>query len=655
VLRVVQLFIAGRPGDLIAVIGDAAAGFSFAYARIESMVSQPLDATRPADWISHQELGLDSAWTGQVPANPSLIAVFSRRAALFGYNAPVFRLLSLEVRQRVLETAIKDDIHLAQTEWPNLVARVPALVAGGGVNTKIDLDAVYPEALRGRFIMLAKAGKAELFRIMEVEEISRTAYALSSRVSRLTLDHDPGQWDDDVRNTSVLIQTEVVNVAESQVTALAPADASPDQLLLGVDCTLPVGRMVIVQGQGTIFGDASSQKQLRAEVAEVKRVDNGRVLVFTRPLRHRYDPQTLVILGNAVAATHGETKMTPLAQGDTEHVAPEIIGSGDARLRYQTFALRQDGLTYVGAANARGFDPALEVQVDDERRPFVSTLYGEPETSRAYTLEQASDGRTLVRFGGRLRTAANNVQAIYRVGGGSTGNLAAGRLVLPVTMPLGLREVTNPMPADGGADREGIASARRNGPIRVITLDRIVSLGDYEAFARAYAGITRAQATLVWKAGRQVVHLTVAGPDGANVPTGSDLYNNLARAIAQASAPGRAFRLLDYSSRQFSVTLAILSDPAFMRDEVLRDVSAALTMAYSAPQRDFCEPVAKSRLIACAQSCRGVIAARVVELRDDAGMLVAGELLGAAGATDAAGAELLTLKADGLTLQEMAP
>jgi hypothetical protein len=663
-LRITQTVIAARPGDAIAVIkateATAGGGFHFAHARIDGLDPRPLDP------IAYQLIRLDGPWT-MVPANAPMpdpdytIAVFSRRASLFGYNAPTFRLLSKDVRERIVGIPFPAEDEILPTneklrQWPHFKARVHAVIdTVPQPPFQIDLDAAYPEAYRGRYIMLIKGGTAEVFKILAVDEVARTDFGISSRVSRLTIDRDPDNWDDDVRNTAVLLQTESVSVAESPITTPAPSDTAPDRVELEVDCDLPVGRVVIVQGIGKVSGDAASQDELRAEVAHVQRVENRRTIVFTQALRHRYQPQSLTVLGNAVAATHGETKMLPAAQGDIAQVLPEIIGSGDARLRFQAFALRQGPLTFVPAANARGYEAALEVQVDAEQRPRVDTLFRQSEQSRGYTLEAAPDGKTLVRFAGRLRTAPNNVGAIYRVGGGSSGNLARGRLVLPLSMPLGLREVTNPVPAEGGADREDIASARRNAPIRAVTLDRIVSLGDYEAFARAFGGISKALAMLIWSSGRQMVHLTVAAAGGTSVAPGSDLYRHLWLAITQASAPGRGFRLLDYTARTFKLSLALLSDPAFMRADVERAVQTAIGTAYSASRRDFGAPVAKSQLLACAQACPGVVAARIVELRDHFDAIVDGDILGAAGATDNAGAELLMLHGDGVSIQGMTP
>ncbi|MFD0428269.1 hypothetical protein ACFQ60_09445 [Streptomyces zhihengii] len=80
-----------------------------------------------------------------------------------------------------------------------------------------------------------------------------------------------------------------------------------------------------------------------------------------------------------------------------------------------------------------------------------------------------------------------------------------------MTRPLGVTGVTNPLPASGGADADGPGLTRRNVPSAVSALDRLVSVGDYEDFARSRAGIGRAVARELFDGRRRVLHVTVAG------------------------------------------------------------------------------------------------------------------------------------------------
>src|SRR5262249_18275014 len=86
--------------------------------------------------------------------------------------------------------------------------------------------------------------------------------------------------------------------------------------------------------------------------------------------------------------------------------------------------------------------------------------------------------------------------------------------------------------AGSGDRREPRDAARDNAPLQVRTLDRVVSLLDYEDFARAYAGIAKALATWSWDGQRRGVFLTVAGPEGD--PVADEVLARLEFAIRRA-------------------------------------------------------------------------------------------------------------------------
>ena len=67
--------------------------------------------------------------------------------------------------------------------------------------------------------------------------------------------------------------------------------------------------------------------------------------------------------------------------------------------------------------------------------------------------------------GARLPTGSANIKATYRYGIGRGGNVDAWKISQLATHPLGLQGVINPLPASGGADREGsirCAATRRS-------------------------------------------------------------------------------------------------------------------------------------------------------------------------------------------------
>jgi predicted phage baseplate assembly protein len=75
----------------------------------------------------------------------------------------------------------------------------------------------------------------------------------------------------------------------------------------------------------------------------------------------------------------------------------------------------------------------------------------------------------------------------YRIGGGPSGNLAAGAIkILRTTVP-GIDRVENRRAAVGGVAPESVDEAKLRGPLALRTRDRAVTCEDYEQLAKAAA------------------------------------------------------------------------------------------------------------------------------------------------------------------------
>ncbi len=150
----------------------------------------------------------------------------------------------------------------------------------------------------------------------------------------------------------------------------------------------------------------------------------------------------------------------------------------------------------------------------------MPSLYGRAATERVLVTRTIDDGTTMLQFGdgktgARVPTGQGNVQATYRTGTGLVGRVAAGALTTALDRPRGLRSVTNPVPATGGADPEAMADARENAPRTVRTFGRIVSLRDFTDQVRATGEVAKADARWVWDGLDRAIFLTVAAQGGA--------------------------------------------------------------------------------------------------------------------------------------------
>ncbi|MGI0493685.1 putative baseplate assembly protein [Alkalinema pantanalense CENA528] len=324
------------------------------------------------------------------------------------------------------------------------------------------------------------------------------------------------------------------------------------------------------------------------------------ILELSDPLQHSYDPATVKVYANVIAASHGET---------TE----EALGSGDGTVSNQQFFLKVQPLTFVSAATATGSASTLELRVDGVLWKSAPSLYPLDDRDRRYILRTEDDGSTRVIFGdgikgARLPTGLENVTALYRAGIGTAGNVPAERLSLLKTRPLGIQSVINPLAATGGADRESLAEARTKVPRTVRTLDRIVSLRDFEDFARTFAGIGKAQSVALWNGDAQVVHLTIAGVNGADIPLESSLYLNLIDAIDEARDPIQQVQVDPYEAIRFNLEARLVIDESYDAKAVETQVRSRLLDSFAFNQRRFGQAITASEAIAAIQQVPGIIA-----------------------------------------------
>ncbi len=194
------------------------------------------------------------------------------------------------------------------------------------------------------------------------------------------------------------------------------------------------------------------------------------------------------ILFNSVHATNALTV-----------TQPELLGTSNGQA-FQFFDLKQAPL-YRRPGVPDPYD-RLVVQV---RVPLVGGAFGPWTTwQRAGDLSQGPGtfyrldpvtGR--INFGnydaivspdghGLIPPAESEIQALtYRyVAGGAAGNVPPATITVPRTPLAGIIGVTNPGPAQNGADEESIENTKRRGPEALRNRYRAVTVEDYEYLAR---------------------------------------------------------------------------------------------------------------------------------------------------------------------------
>jgi hypothetical protein len=602
------LYLAGvatnlKPGDgLLLVSPQRAAGDENAawdFVRLTRVQTDDTSQTTRVEW----ETGLAHAYSTATPATAPIVYALRTRAAIFGHNAPDPKLLPDATLTKFVNAGSIDSVTDPHWKFP------------GPSTPDIELDAAYPAIRAGSWTVLTMpfwfSTLVDLFQVTRAQEGGEENFGLSGKVTLLTFDRQGYLFWFGLgrRGATVFAQSERLSLAERP--APPTVDAGAKTILLGTAVgALPAGRRLLIAGVEAASGTAFTEEAVAdmASSTTLSHVDppiTVTELTLVAGLQRTYRRDSVTILGNVAAATQGET-------------VAEVLGAGDASRPYQAFTLRQPPLTFVRSdASPTGAVSTLELRVNDLRWDQAPFFYGRGPAERVYTTRIDDDGSTVVQFGdgvhgARLPTGQENVRATYRKGLGTAGNLQAGRLTTLLTRPLGLKAAQNPVPAVGGDDPEPRDAARDNAPLEVRTLDRVVSLLDYEDFARAYSGIAKALATWSWDGQHRGVFLTVAGPQGDAVV--DEVLAKLESSIRKAGDPFVPLRLKSYRPATFRIRFKVKVDAAYDKPAVLAHVVGHLRDRFSFAARAFGQFVALAEVVATVQAVAGVVAVDVDRL-----------------------------------------
>lgn len=553
---------------------------------IETFDPEGPDDPRPA----YTRVRLDRTIRFLRPSDNAEVHALRQRTAVFGHNA--IRWQDLPLPLRVGEISPEDGTTFLagpyagqQSNWAN--------AAYSASLSTLYLDQVYQRLVKNSWIVMSNSSSTALYRVSKVCERTRTQFLVTGKASRLSISGD-GAENFTPRNVSVFCESERLTVSQRPHTSAV----SGTSLVLGraVD-GLESGRLVALAGLSTA-GVAVS------EVLTVKGVsltsDGLTRLTFETAMEHVYDRLSLRINANVAAANMGVTR-------------GEVLGDGNAALPFQRFDLKSAPLTYVSATTPSGAESTLELRVDGQLWDEVPTLYGQDTDARVYAVTHADDGAAYVEFGdglsagSRLSSGQSNVTARLRIGIGTDGNLPQNRIDQLASRPLGVRGVVNPVPASGAANAEETREARQNAARQTRLVDRIVTLTDYQDFAAGFAGIEKASAQTLWTGAQRLIHITLAGADGAEVLPQSTLYSNLKTAIDRARHSDQPVSIGSYGARQFTLAADLAISPDLVPEDVAAEATTRITKAFSFANRRFGQAVSQAEIMSVLHACPGVL------------------------------------------------
>ena len=341
-------------------------------------------------------------------------------------------------------------------------------------------------------------------------------------------------------------------------------------------------------------------------VKQLSGASDHTAITLKSPLMNCYERKTTSVNANVVMATNGQS-------------VSEVMGNGNASTPNQSFTLKQSPLTYTQASTPTGRQSTLEVRVSGVKWKEVPTLYQQSSAAQVFTTQYQSDATTDVLFGdgvegATLPTGQNNLQANYRIGTGSGGNIAAGTLTTLVDRPLGVSGVTNPEPATGGQDPQSVDDIRTSAPQTVLTLGRAVSIADYQSFASSFAGISKAYAIWIPSGPGRGVFLTVAGVGGEELTPSNPTLTNLVTALRSYGNPLVPVTAQSFLETLFKLSADVKYDPDYDRPTVEAAVRQALAETYSFANRSFGQGVSADEVASVIQAVAGVVAVNVKDL-----------------------------------------
>ncbi len=574
-----------QKGDYLLIVGNPSTT-NWSVRKIESIILNNKDNITQVTWLDQINI-INLLEQKNDNNNTAKVYALRQRASFFGYNAPDFRTMSDEVKESFNGTGWTSDEDWADFDIPNNVS-------------SINLDTVYSKIIKNSWIVLIDGGNQKLFQLSNSSVVGEAKFAMTARCSQLTL--VPNTTNEfSRRGTLVLGQSEELILAKAPI--LSDVSGKSIDISRGYP-SLKIGQKLIITGQ-LISTEVISPDQdvIVNELLEIENITSDRI-VFKNQLEHTYLRKTVTINANVAQATHGETKS-------------EILGSGNGAISFQRFFLKQKPLTYISSASSSGIATTLEVRVNDIRWTEVPTFYNRTSEERIYVTRTEDDGKVYVQFGNgitgaRLPSGSENIRAIYRVGIGLEGILKSEQLSLLLNPQLGIKSVRNPLPTTGAESPESINDIRQNAPLTILTLDRIVSIEDFENFTAAFAGIGKARADLMWKGEDRTIHLTVASADEG--PIDSTLQENLLSAINNARHDNYPVLINSFNLISFNVKARIKIDPDYLNDSVIKDVKSILIQSYKFDNRVFGQSVSPSEVIAIIHAVNGVIAVDLDEL-----------------------------------------
>ena len=356
-------------------------------------------------------------------------------------------------------------------------------------------------------------------------------------------------------------------------------------------------------GQTLIIAD-----QEHAEKVEIAHLVGAQI--HLKPAFHQKYPNALgfnkhntVIYGNVVSANHGETQVQ------------KILGNGDASQTHQSFVVPSEKISWVADEQfSAGVRADIVIHVNNRQWQQVQNLSHSGPEDHHYHVRINENNRITVHFGDgrggrKLPTGLDNVRVVYREGYGESGNLDAHALSkIAKPNPL-IKDFIAPLPATGGADKEAVEHMRDNAPAALLTLQRAVSIKDFEHLASQHSMIWQARAfeKMPNRPAPMQVDIVAVAAGGEVFNKNSETATDLRKFFSKHSLPDVPIKVRSYQSLVMHIAPKIMVDVlAYDGKKVAESVKAHLQEQLNLKNRALGQGLLRSDLLALIEQVEGV-------------------------------------------------
>jgi hypothetical protein len=366
-------------------------------------------------------------------------------------------------------------------------------------------------------------------------------------------------------------------------------------------------------------------------------------------------PQMALAFGNIIPVDHGlhlqDAEALPLPdKDDTTAETDEITSLSELdrprryapKLAHRAISVRADLRQIPGSASAASVTAPSGWQAPRKAITLLSKVPGGAEwhpvntllhsgaTDRVFVPETEQDGTTTLRFGRKgeggmfpSSESSERLFASYRVGVGRAGNIGADSIAHVLTKGVpGPVSARNPVPGQGGRERETVPEIRARAVAALDENRRAVTRADYIRLATEHPRVSRAHVRTIGH-GSWDTKVIAIDPVG-DVETDEVLLRDVREWLEPYRLMGQDIMVERPRFAPLEIELAICTCPDYLPSDVRRAVLRRLssevlpdgTLGFFHPDNlSFGQPIYHSHIVAAALSVPGVTDVRFVTFR----------------------------------------